>query len=241
MHASGNPRPPATAPAVRGPAKIFDRDYFERLYERDADPWRYRSSLYEERKHAATVASLARPRYAKALDLGCSIGVLSQRLAAICDEVVAVDTSMRALTTARESCRSNIIFKQAHLPGGDWGEGFDLIVLSEILCYLQKPAIAVLGRRIEQAALPGAECIAVHGIGYNGCSLSGDAVSESFREALPGTSLASFRTRHYRLDHWSIVPRATLALGKAAGLCVEPASAFDSGAFDSRPTCGLNS
>jgi SAM-dependent methyltransferase len=220
---------------VRGPAKIFDRDYFERLYERDADPWRYRSSLYEERKHTATLASLAQPHYVKTLDLGCSIGVLTQRLAAISDEVVAVDTSMRALTMARESCRANITFKQAHLPGGDWGEGFDLIVLSEILCYLQKPAIAVLARRIELAALSGAECIAVHGIGYNGCSLSGDAVSESFQQALPGTPLASFRTRHYRLDHWCIAPRQVLSAGSAAGLCGEAAM------FGNRSACGLGS
>ncbi|MFC5437649.1 class I SAM-dependent DNA methyltransferase [Rhodanobacter umsongensis] len=235
MHASGNSRRVAVAPAVRGPAKTFDRDYFERLYERDADPWRYRSSLYEERKHAATIASLAQPRYARALDLGCSIGVLTQRLAAICDDVVAVDTSMRALTAARESCRGNITFKQAHLPGGDWGEGFDLIVLSEILCYLQSPAIAVLARRIRQSALPGAECIAVHGTGYNGCSLSGDAVSELFQRALPGTPLASFRTRHYRLDHWRIVPHQALPAGGGGGLRGETSM------VDARPACGLNS
>jgi SAM-dependent methyltransferase len=235
MHASGTSRRLAMAPTIRAPAKIFDRDHFERLYERDADPWRYRSSPYEERKHAATIASLAQPRYARALDLGCSIGVLSQRLAAICDEVVAVDTSMRALTMARESCRANITFKQAHLPGGDWGEGFDLIVLSEILCYLQKPAIAVLARRIQQAALPGAECIAVHGTGYNGCSLSGDAVSEVFRQALPGTPLASFRTRHYRLDHWCIAPREAVPAGAVAALLGEAPMC------DTRPACGLNS
>jgi SAM-dependent methyltransferase len=235
MHASGTSRRLAMAPTIRGPAKIFDRDHFERLYERDADPWRYRSSPYEERKHAATVASLALPRYAKALDLGCSIGVLSQRLAALCDEVVAVDTSMRALTMARESCRANITFKQAHLPGGDWGEGFDLIVLSEILCYLQKPAITVLARRIQQAALPGAEIIAVHGTGYNGCSLSGDAVSDALRQTLPGTSLASFRTRHYRLDHWCIAPREALPAGSVAGLLGEASRR------DIQRACGLNS
>ncbi len=238
MHVSGTSRRLAAAPVVRSPAKVFDRDYFERLYERDADPWRYRSSVYEERKHAATIASLAQPRYAKALDLGCSIGVFSQRLAAICDEVVAVDTSMRALTMARECCRDNITFKQAHLPGGDWGTGFDLVVLSEILCYLQEPAIAVLARRIEQAALPGAECIAVHGTDYNGCSLSGDAVSEAFRRAIPGTPLASFRTRHYRLDHWRIAAHQAVPVGDIsdmAGLLGDAPPRVD------RPACGLNS
>lgn len=238
MHVSGTSRRLTEAPAVRSPARVFDRDYFERLYERDADPWRYRSSLYEERRHAATIASLAQPRYSKALDLGCSIGVLSQRLAAICDEVVAVDTSMRALTMARESCRANITFKQAHLPGGDWGTGFDLIVLSEILCYLQEPAIAVLAKRIEHSALPGAECIAVHGIDYNSCPLSGDAVTEAFRQALPGTPLPSFRTRHYRLDHWRIAAHQALPGGSMADMAELLGDAPPCG---NRPAWGLNS
>jgi SAM-dependent methyltransferase len=220
--------------------KVFDRDHFERLYERSADPWRYRNSLYEERKHAATIASLTRPHYARALDLGCSIGALTQRLAGICDEVVAVDTSMRALTAARETCRANVTFRQAHLPGGEWGEGFDLIVLSEILYYLQPPALIVLARRIEQSALPGAECIAVHGRGEHGCPLSGDRASELFREALPGTPLASFKTQHYQLDHWRLAPCEASMSSVETRACLEtrlPARSSTKG----RATCGLNS
>lgn len=242
MHAAGNFRRSALAPAVRdNPVKVFDRDHFERIYERNADPWRYRSSLYEERKHAATVASLARPRYAKALDLGCSIGALTQRLAGICDEVVAVDTSMRALMAARESCRANVAFRQAHLPGGEWGKGFDLIVLSEILYYLHPPALMVLARRIEQSALPGAECIAVHGRGEHGCPLSGDRASELFRAALPGTPLASFRTQHYRLDHWRLGPCEETMPPCEIPVCHEEAWVPGRSSVDSRPTCGLNS
>jgi SAM-dependent methyltransferase len=241
MHASGNSRRSTLAPAVRdSPVKVFDRDHFERLYERSADPWRYRSSLYEERKHAATIASLERPHYARALDLGCSIGALTQRLAGICDEVVAVDTSMRALMTARESCRANVTFRQAHLPGGEWGQGFDLIMLSEILYYLHPAAIAVLARRIEQSALPGAECIAVHGRGEHGCPLSGERASELFRKALPGAPLASFKTQHYQLDHWRFVPRQTVVLPDEAPACHE-ALMLGTPSTTGAATCGSNS
>jgi len=181
----------------------YDRTHFERLYERDPDPWNFRTSAYEQSKYAATIASLVRPRYAKALELGCSIGMLTQRLASICGEVVAVDTSARALATARQLCRcANVSFRQAHLPGGEWGAGFDLVVLSEILYYLDVPALEVLARRIQTVMLPGAECIAVHWTGATDYPLSGDRASGLFRTMLPGTSLVYRRTPHYRLESW---------------------------------------
>lgn len=186
----------------------FDRTYFESLYERNPDPWKFRDSAYEQGKYAVTIASLARPHYAKALELGCSIGVLTQRLAGICDEVVAVDTSTRALAAARASCSGmNVDFRQAHLPDGDWGTGFDLVVLSEILYYLDVRALERLARRVEDAMLAGAECIAVHWIGETDYPLSGDRASELFLKLWPGPSLLHRRTTHYRIDGWR--PRET--------------------------------
>jgi hypothetical protein len=187
----------------------FDRAHFERLYESDPDPWKFRSSAYEERKYAATMASLTRPRYTRGLELGCSIGVLTQRLAGVCDQLVAVDTSMCALTTAREACRhTNVTFKRTHLPESDWGEGFDLVVLSEILYYLDAPALGLLAERIGRSIVDGAECLAVHWTGETDYPLSGDRAYELFRSALPGCSLASCRTPCYRLDSWSITAPA---------------------------------
>ena len=184
----------------------FDRTHFEDLYERDPDPWKFRSSAYEESKYANTIAKLARPHYAKALELGCSIGVLTQRLAGVCDEVVAVDTSRRALAVARASCRcANVSFRQAHLPDGEWGSGFDLIVLSEILYYLEVTALDLLARRIESSISDHAECIAVHWIGNTDYPLSGDRAVESFMTMLPGRPLLGLRTRNYRLDSWTPV------------------------------------
>lgn len=196
----------------------FDRTHFERLYERDPDPWKFRSSAYEEDKYTSTIASLAQTHYVKALELGCSIGVLTQRLARICDGVVAVDTSLRALAAARDSCRyANVRFRQAHLPGGEWETGFDLVVLSEILYYLDVPALEVLARRLEGAMLAGAECIAVHWIGDTDYPLSGDRASELFMTMLPGTTLLGQRTQHYRLDSWRPALRSPWEPGRTLG------------------------
>ena len=93
-------------------------------------------------------------------------------------------------------------FRQAHLPAGEWGDGFDLVVLSEILYYLDTPALALLARRLGKAMAAGAECIAVHWTGDTDYPLSGDRATEQFMAMLPGTRLLGLRTRHYRLDSW---------------------------------------
>ncbi len=65
----------------------LDRSYFETLYSQSVDPWDFRTSPYEQRKYAATLDILSRPRYARALEVGCSIGVLTRLLAGRCDRV----------------------------------------------------------------------------------------------------------------------------------------------------------
>ena len=55
--------------------------HFEDLYRRSADPWGFASSGYEAAKYAATLAALPRDRYARGLEVGCSIGVFTAALA----------------------------------------------------------------------------------------------------------------------------------------------------------------
>jgi protein-L-isoaspartate O-methyltransferase len=52
---------------------------------------------YEKRKYAITLAMLPRPSYRHALELGCSVGVLTEALAARCDHVTATDIVQTAL------------------------------------------------------------------------------------------------------------------------------------------------
>ena len=72
------------------------RDYFEGLYAADPDPWGFETSEYEREKHSRTVAALEGRRFARGLEVGCSIGVLTRRLAGSCDALLAVDVSERA-------------------------------------------------------------------------------------------------------------------------------------------------
>ena len=65
-----------------------------------ADPWSVDDSWYEERKRDLTLAALPRRRFRRALEVGCSIGALTARLAERCDEVLALDESEVAVAAA---------------------------------------------------------------------------------------------------------------------------------------------
>lgn len=109
--------------------------YFDRMYADAEDPWGFDTRWYEQRKYALTLAALPEPRFGSALEVGCSIGVLTARLADRCDHLVAVDASERALAAARGRAPT-VEFRLGAVPGS-WPAGsYDLVVLSEVAYYL---------------------------------------------------------------------------------------------------------
>ena len=77
--------------------------HFQR-YAGNADPWRFRTSAYEQAKYRRTIAALGARRFRSAFEVGCSIGVLTRLLGACCDLVLAVDFVDQPLATARAAC-----------------------------------------------------------------------------------------------------------------------------------------
>jgi trans-aconitate methyltransferase len=113
------------------------------MYAGAEDPWGFRSRWYEQRKRDVTLAALTRPRYRRAFEPGCSIGVLTAALADRCDEVVAADVDPRAVATARGflAPRGNVRVDRLSLPQ-EWPDGvFDLVVISEVAYYLGPPEL----------------------------------------------------------------------------------------------------
>jgi SAM-dependent methyltransferase len=138
--------------------------YFDRLYEQSPDPWRLSTEWYELRKYLLTVASLPRDRYRRAFEPGCSVGVLTEMLAARCDLLVAADVAMTAVVTARERVanHSHVDVRCLRVPE-EWPAGtFDLIVLSEFCYYLAPTELAVLVRRCADALSIDGALVAVH-------------------------------------------------------------------------------
>jgi SAM-dependent methyltransferase len=115
----------------------LDPGHFRERYRGSPDPYRLADRWYEARKYAITVALLPRERYGAAFEPGCSIGVLTERLASRCDRLLACDAIPDAVASARSRTagRAGVRVEQRVVPG-EWPAGsFDLIVFSEILYY----------------------------------------------------------------------------------------------------------
>ncbi|WP_431270795.1 SAM-dependent methyltransferase [Dankookia sp. P2] len=187
--------------------------YFEAIYTRDPDPWDFAESVYERAKYDATLAALARPHYGRALEVGCSIGVLTRDLAPRCGALLAVDAAAAPLEAARMRCAGlpQVAFGQMHVPQ-DWPAAapFDLILLSEVVYYLDPSDVARLAERVGASLAPGAEVLLVHWTGATDYPLSGDAATEIFlrRSAPFARPTRQSRAERYRLDRLHAIPAA---------------------------------
>ena len=193
-----DPRPSGTVPA----------EYFEKKYAAAADPWDFAGSPYEAAKYAATLAALPRPRYRRGLELGCSVGVLTERLAARCESLLALDAAPAAVARCRARCGGlpNVAAGVAALPG-DWPAGasaddrFDLIVASEVCYYWSDADFAAARALMVNSLEPGGHLVAVHWTVFVAdYPRTGDAVHNAFL-AEPGLSrVAGSREPFYRID-----------------------------------------
>ncbi|MCJ2054863.1 class I SAM-dependent DNA methyltransferase [Methylobacterium sp. J-070] len=178
--------------------------YFDERYAADPDPWQFETSDYERAKYAATLDALPRARYATALEAGCSIGVLTEALAGRCDALVSIDLAERALARARQRCRelAHVRFERVQVPG-QWPDGtFDLILLSEVVYYLDAGDVARLAERVRNCLRPGGDVVLVHWTGETHYPLTGDEATARFIECARAflRVLGQTRTDKYRLD-----------------------------------------
>lgn len=179
-------------------------DYFAAMYRSDIDPWKFATSAYERDKYAATLASLPRERYASALELGCSIGVLTHALACRCDRLLALDPAPDALAAARERNRNHphVHFLRGAVPADYPRETFDLVVLSEVAYYLARPDLKRLTAQVGASLRPGGTAVLVHWLGETDYPLTGDEAATLFRAeaASFAAPVTQTRTADYRLD-----------------------------------------
>ncbi len=178
---------------------------FERLYRESPDPWAYRTSEYERDKYAATLAALPKRSHGVCLELGCSIGVFTGQLAARCEHVVAIDFSLRALQLAREHLRGvgNVDLLRASFPEETPPGSWDLVVCSEILYYLQPPALQDAIGWIEAQLARGTCVLAVSWRGEGREEpLRGDEVHDRLARELARWHALDARHAGYRLDRF---------------------------------------
>ncbi|MCP1410758.1 PIG-L family deacetylase [Paenarthrobacter sp. A20] len=137
---------------------------FDEVHRREEDPWSYTTSWYERRKRALTLAALPRESYESGLELGCSIGTLSEELARRCRTFLGVDASSAALAQAAERLATYPTAEVKHLiMPQEWPEGsFDLVVLSETGYYLSPEELTELLARIQASTTPGGTLLLCH-------------------------------------------------------------------------------
>jgi SAM-dependent methyltransferase len=180
------------------------RSYFDEMYEGDADPWDFESSAYEQRKYALTMASLPRERYGSVFEPGCSIGVLTDLLAARCDRLLATDVVPAALQAARGRLARvrHVVVEERAIPE-DWPEGsFDLVVLSEIAYYFDHADLERIVARVVGSTTKGAHVIGVHWRGATDYPLTGDEAHEIIAAAPPLGPLVHHVETDFVLDVW---------------------------------------
>jgi SAM-dependent methyltransferase len=184
----------------------LDADYFEGLYRADADPWGFATSAYEHAKYQATLAALGTERARRALEVGCAIGVLTARLAAVCDRLIAVDVSETALAAARARCTDlpHVELRRLSLPSEAPRGAFDLIVLSEVAYYWDDADLARMGALLKRKVRAGGRVLLVHWTGETDYPQTADTAVERLAQAAGSdfsVALAD-RTGDYRLDLW---------------------------------------
>ena len=180
-------------------------DYFDEVYRAASDPWNFQTSEYEAAKYSATLAALPRKFYASTWEIGCSIGVLTEKLAARCGKLLAVDISEIALKQAAERCRNlpQVEIKKMRFPAEFPVETFDLILISEVAYYLSPSDWLAAQPKIVERLTENGSVVLVHWTPeVHDYPQTGDAVHESFIDNTAGVLRRAVekRTEKYRLD-----------------------------------------
>lgn len=188
-------------------SKTLTPEYFDKVYAANDDPWDFTTSEYEAGKYAATLAALSRKNYKDVFEIGCSIGVLTEQLAARCDGLLAIDVSEKALEQAKKRCAKlpNVRLRRMNIPNEFPDEIFDLILISEVGYYLAPADWLAAINKVFARLAEGGQVALVHWTPpVHDYPQTGDAVHDSFAEFASGKmrNLANFRKEKYRLDVW---------------------------------------
>ncbi len=181
------------------PAQVFDRLYAER-----PDPWDLAGSPYESEKYAATVAALEGRTFRRGLEIGCAIGILTRRLAASCGALLGVDFAEAALAQARRNCADlgHVWFRRGQIPREFPDGEYDLIVVSEVLYFLDHADIEATAARVCAGLAADGVVVLVNYLGPTDSPTTGDAAADIFIAACAPALTPSLqsRTEGYRLD-----------------------------------------
>ncbi|WP_226064537.1 class I SAM-dependent DNA methyltransferase [Kaistella polysaccharea] len=182
-------------------------EYFADVYAANDDPWNFETSPYEDQKYSATLQALPKNQYRNALEIGCSIGVLTKMLAEKCLNLLATDISEKALDSAKIRCKDleNVNFQLLHFPDELPNDQFNLILISEVAYYLSAEDWKKAIHKIFDLLPAKGEIVLVHWLPIVlDYPQTGDEVHDTFEKEMESKMENVFKTRtdQYRIDVW---------------------------------------
>ena len=199
----------ASIPQLHKPSEIQQNSlppsYFEALYGTNPDPWQFKTSEYEANKYTNTISALAKQQYKSGFEIGGSIGVLTEKLAPMCNSLLSVEVSKLAQDQAKERCQHlpHVRFEIMRVPEQFPNEMFDLVLISEVGYYWCWEDLQKARQHIIEKLEPGGHLLLVHWTQFaRDYPLNGDEVHNSFFELIPAQlrHLKGMREEQYRLD-----------------------------------------
>ncbi|SJM38290.1 bifunctional 3-demethylubiquinone-9 3-methyltransferase/ 2-octaprenyl-6-hydroxy phenol methylase [Psychrobacter pasteurii] len=181
------------------------KNYFDTLYHNNPDPWQYQTRWYEKRKRDICLAILPKSHYTHAIELGCGNGVLSELLAQRCQALISIDGNQQAVQLAKERLakwpHAHVIqgvippvllnLEQKSVDSSSLSNNvcatdsrFDLIVISEVLYYLQPNDIDTVVAWAQQNIAIGGTLLFCHWrYAIDGFAMTGETVHQRLHQA----------------------------------------------------------
>lgn len=186
----------------------LDSEYFKGVYDANEDPWNFETSQYEAKKYAATIASLPNEHYKNVLEIGCSIGILTQLLAQKSGRLLATDISEKALDLAKKRCENlkNVSFKKLNFKDEIPEDRYDLIMVSEVAYYLSSEDWEMAVGNLYNRLKTDGNIVLVHWLlEVHDYPQTGDEVHQSFENLMKDkmTKVFNDRAETYRIDVWA--------------------------------------
>jgi LmbE family N-acetylglucosaminyl deacetylase/ubiquinone/menaquinone biosynthesis C-methylase UbiE len=185
----------------------LSENYFDEVYRQKDDPWDLATSRYERDKYRNTIAALPRAVYNSALEIGCSIGVLTEALVPKCARILAIDVADAPILQARERLAKypKVELMKMTVPAAYPNENFDLVVMSEVGYFFSIPDLSDLFNKIYNHLNYKGQLLLVHWTHFvPDFPLTGDQVHQFFMEPSGSEKrlehLLHQRTDDYRLD-----------------------------------------
>ncbi|OAL85105.1 methyltransferase [Acinetobacter sp. SFD] len=184
----------------------YDQEYFDALYAlNQGDPWQYEQRWYEQRKRQICLALLPLLRFESAIEIGCSNGVFSQELAQRTDSLMCLDANDTAIRLARQRLHTypHVQILQRIVPDNLPKQKFQLIVVSEILYYLNSTALDQVLTWLHTALEPGGCILSCHWrTPISGYSLNGEDIHQYLKAHLNHTHHLSLQDSDFLVDLW---------------------------------------